>query len=84
MTSHHELIRSTAVENVKRLNSSDVTPLDLLDAIEKRIAEVDSTVNALPILCFDRAREHAERLMKKPVGERGLLGGLPVAIKDLI
>jgi amidase len=34
----------------------EVTPLDLLDALEKRIAEVDGKVNALPTLCFDRAR----------------------------
>ncbi len=58
-------------------------PLDLLDVLEKRIAEVDGKVNALPTLCFDRARSHAKALMKKPVGERGLLAGLPVPIKDL-
>ena len=40
-------------------------------------------MNALPTLCFDRARDHAEALMKKPVGERGLLMGLPIPIKDL-
>jgi len=28
-------------------------PLDLLDVLEKRIAEVDGKVNALPTLCFD-------------------------------
>ena len=44
---------------------------------------VDSAVNALPILCFERAREHARRLMQRPLGERGLLAGLPVPIKDL-
>jgi amidase len=33
--------------------------------------------------CYDRAREHARRLMKLPAQERGLLAGLPVAIKDL-
>jgi len=37
----------------------------------------------LPTLCFDRARSHAKELMKKPVGERGLLAGMPVPIKDL-
>ena len=33
--------------------------------------------------CFDRAREQARRLAELPVGERGLLRGLPVPIKDL-
>src|SRR5579859_2324997 len=77
------LLRSTACAIVDQLNSGQVTPLDLLDALEKRIAEVDGKTNALPILCFDRARENAKALMQKPPGERGLLAGLPVPIKDL-
>ena len=78
-----ELYRSTATEIVAALKSGDVTPLDCLDALEKRISDVDSKVNALPTLCFDRARAHAEDLMKKPIAERGPLAGLPVPIKDL-
>ncbi len=83
MTSHQELIKATACEIVDRLNSGDVTPLDLLDALEQRIAEVDGQVNALPTLCFDRARAHAAELMKRPLGDRGLLAGMPIPIKDL-
>jgi amidase len=83
MSSDQALIRSTACAIVDRLKSGEVTPLDLLDALEKRIAEVDSKTNALPTLCFDRARAHARTLMQKPAGERGLLAGLPVPIKDL-
>jgi amidase len=78
-----DLVRETACAVVDRLRAGDVTPLDLLDVLEKRIAEVDDKVNALPIQCFDRAREHAKALMRKPVAERGLLAGLPVPIKDL-
>jgi amidase len=78
-----ELVRATACAIVDKLNSGEVTPLDLLDVLEARIAEVDGKVNALPTLCFDRARSHAKELMKKPSGQRGLLAGLPVPIKDL-
>jgi amidase len=78
-----QLVRETACAIVDKLKRDDVTPLDLLDALEKRIAEVDGKVNALPILCFDRARDHAKALMKKSPAERGLLAGLPVPIKDL-
>ena len=78
-----ELIRETACAIVDKLRSGEVTPLDLLDALEKRIAEVNGRVNALPILCFDRARKNARELMRKPAAERGLLAGLPVPIKDL-
>src|SRR5271169_2700399 len=77
------LVRQTACAVVDKLNSGEVTPLDLLDVLEKRIAEVDGKVNALPTLCFDRARAHARTLMQKPAGERGLLAGLPIPIKDL-
>jgi amidase len=83
MPSDQALIRSTACAIVDQLNSGDVTPLDLLDVLEKRIAEVDGQTNALPTLCFERARSHAKALMQKPAGERGLLAGMPVPIKDL-
>ncbi|ABD08324.1 Amidase [Rhodopseudomonas palustris HaA2] len=83
MAAHHELIQATACKIVDQLRTGEVTPLDLLDALEQRIAEVDGAVNALPTLCFDRARARAADLMKKPQSERGLLAGLPVPIKDL-
>ncbi len=83
MSSDQALIRSTACAIVEKLNSGEVTPLDLLEVLERRIAEVDGKVNALPILCFDRARRQAKALMQRPVGSRGLLGGMPIPIKDL-
>ncbi len=77
------LIQHTACHLVDELRAGTITPIDLLDALEARIAEVDADVNALPTRCFDRARSNAEALMKQPVAERGELCGLPVAIKDL-
>jgi amidase len=83
MPSGPELIAMDAPAVVDLLRHQEVTPHDLLDALEARISEVDPAVNALPTLCFDRARQHAGRLMKLPVAERGPLCGLPVPIKDL-
>ncbi len=83
MIDHQGLVRETACAVVDKLNSDEVTPLDLLDVLERRIAEVDGKVNALPTLAFDRARAHAKALMKRPIGQRGLLAGLPIPIKDL-
>jgi amidase len=77
------LVRESACAVVTKLRAGEVTPLDLLDALEQRIGEVDDKVNALPTLCFDRARTRATTLMKKPANERGLLAGLPIPIKDL-
>src|SRR3954447_6950879 len=78
-----DLIRQDAVAIVGRLKGGEVTPHDLLDALEKRIAAVDGAVNALPTLCFDRARHNADRLMQTPIAERGQLAGMPIPIKDL-
>jgi len=77
------LINKTATEIRQHLQSEEITPIDLLDAVEARITEVEPTVNALPTLCFERARDQAKQLMKQPVSDRGMLCGIPVAIKDL-
>jgi len=78
-----ELIQQSARTVVEQLGSGEITPHDALDAVEARIGEVDGAVNALPTTCFERAREHADRLMQQTPAERGLLAGLPVPIKDL-
>jgi amidase len=83
VASDQGLVRATACAIVDKLKSGEVTPLDLLDVLEQRITEVDGKVNALPTLCFDRARDRAKVLMNKPVGDRGLLAGMPIPIKDL-
>jgi len=82
-----ELIRLSASEAAAKLKAGDITPLDLIDAAEARIAAVDGDVNALPTLSLDRARDHARALMagkrREAENEAGWLGGIPVAIKDL-
>ncbi len=78
-----ELIALSACEIAAGLKTGELTPLDLLEALEARIAAVDPAVNALPTLCFDRARDNAERLSGLLPGERGPLAGMPIPIKDL-
>ncbi len=78
-----ELLRMDAVDVVATLKRGDVTPHELLDCLEARIAEVDPAVNAVPTCAFERAHDIAEIVLAKPVEERGSLAGLPVAIKDL-
>jgi len=77
------LIARSALQLVVALRCEQVSPHELLDALEQQINLVDGAINALPTLCFKRARKHADALMQKPVSQRGLLCGLPVAIKDL-
>jgi len=79
-----DLISMSATAVVEGLKAGQISPLDCLDALERRIAAVDSGVNALPTLCFERAREEARKLMATPASRRGALAGLPVPIKDLV
>src|SRR5258705_2969721 len=83
----NDLWKLTAVDAVGLLKKREISPLDLIEASAKRIADVDPAVNALPTLCLDRARAHAKRIMAgdacEAAGEAGWLGGLPVSIKDL-
>ncbi len=79
----NELIEMSAVTLAAQLRTGEVTPGELLDVLSARIDDVDGVVNALPILCFERARERAAALASLPAGARGSLFGLPVAIKDL-
>ena len=67
------------------LEKRRVSPLELIDAALERIQETDGAVNALPTLCPERARSHAEKLMANPPADRpaGYLHGLPIAVKDL-
>ncbi|HLN08424.1 MAG TPA: amidase family protein [Xanthobacteraceae bacterium] len=83
MPAFSDLISADACSVVDLLRRGEVTPYHLLDALEARIADVDEKVNALPTLCFERARQYADRLMQRPVEQRGVLAGLPVPIKDL-
>ena len=81
-----ELVRLSALQAVEKLREGEVSPLELVEASAARIEQVDGPLNAIPIRCFERAREHARKLMKTRLPGRtraGWLGGLPIAIKDL-
>ena len=81
----HTLIKMTARQVVDLLKKREVSPLELIDAAIQRIEETDRDVNALPTLCVERARAHAEKIMANRVADapRGYLYGLPIAVKDL-
>ncbi len=80
----HEFIKWTATEAVAKLAGGEVTPLEMLDAAEARIADTNPQINAMVTLCFERARAHARRLMSSSRSGHaaGFLHGLPIAVKD--
>ena len=78
-----ELCFKEAHEVVALLKAGEVSPQDLLQAAYDRIASVEPAVNAMPILCPDRAGAAADALPSGAPDGRGWLAGMPVAIKDL-
>lgn len=81
----HTLVKLIARQAVDLLKKREVSPLELIDAAIRRIEETDGELNALPTLCVERARAHAEKIMANRVADapRGYLYGLPIAVKDL-
>ena len=78
-----EFIKMTATEAVALLRSKEVSPLDLVDASIKRIEAIDEEVNALPIHCFDQARDQAKSFdIQRHAENPKSLCGLPIAVKD--
>lgn len=80
----NELCGLTASAAVRLLKRREVSPLELIDAAAERIAETEPQLNALPTLCLDRARSHAQRLMRESGTDHPphYLYGLPIAVKD--
>lgn len=67
MTVHDDLIWLAATEAVAQLKCGDTTPLELIDAAQWRITQVEPALNAFPTLCLERGREQARRLMRGEV-----------------
>jgi amidase len=79
-----ELWRLTAIEAVRLLKRREVSPLELIDVAAARIEATNPRINAIVTLCYDRARDHARRIMseKRPDTPPHHLHGLPIAVKD--
>ncbi|WIA30423.1 hypothetical protein OEZ86_000507 [Tetradesmus obliquus] len=65
------------------LQRQQVTPLQLVEASEARWKETEPLINAMPITCWERAKEKARQMQHPANPPRGYLYGLPVAVKDL-
>ena len=71
----HDLIVLSARQIIDGLKSHQFSREDVLQAVKARIDEVDSDINALPTLCFERINGNPDLSSQ--------LAGIPVAIKDL-
>lgn len=81
-----ELYSKTLSEIAKDIKDKKVTIKEVLDSVYKRIEEVEPKVGAYINLTKKEAYKRAEKLQEKlDKGEDiGLLGGVPIAIKDNI
>ena len=79
-----ELYKLSATETVALLRKREVSPLELVEASIARIEATDPKLNAMVTRCYERAREHARRLMqqKNTKGAPHFLHGLPIGAKD--
>ena len=81
-----DLTKLTARAAVDLLRRREVSPLEMIAAAVARIEATAGPLHALPPLCVDRARAHAERIVEagpKAGDGPSWLGGLPIAVKDL-
>ena len=80
------ILQQTAIELLRRLEARDITSVELTQAYLDRIRAVDERVGAFLRVDEGRALARAadvdaRRAQRKPVGK---LGGLPVAVKDVL
>lgn len=80
------LIQQTASEHLRRLQGGDVTAVELTQAYLDRIVALDQTVGAFLRVDAEGALEQAASVdARRHRGEPvGALGGLPIAIKDIL
>ena len=79
-----EIKNKTIKELVHALKTGEIKPAEVLEFYEKRIKEKNKKFGAFLNIDLSKAYERAKRLEKIPFNERGLLFGVPIAIKDNI
>lgn len=73
-------------EIARKVKNQKVSPVELTELALARIAERDPSLNAFQFVCTELAREAAvkAKIEIRSGGYRGMLHGIPVAIKDLL
>jgi len=77
-----ELYRLTVAEASELLEKKEITPQDLAGSILRRITDVDAEINAFVTVDNDRTMARVKEISGS--GKKGVLWGIPLAIKDNI
>ncbi len=56
-----DLYQLNTLDIIKLLKTKEISPLDCLSSLQKRISNVNKIVNALVTLCFERAELNAKK-----------------------
>ena len=77
-----DLCVAGAADQVRLLEQGEVSARELVDATLRRLDEPDPMLHAYRIVLAEPALDRAGELDQLPRGERGVLHGVPVAVKD--
>ncbi|MCX6005067.1 MAG: amidase family protein [Chloroflexi bacterium] len=82
---NNEICRMTTIEMAQAIRARKISPVEVMDAVLRRIKELNPRVNAFCTLVAEDARKQAVQaeasVMKRD--KLGPLHGVPVSIKDL-
>ena len=80
-----DLCYLSAMEALARFKAHTLSPVELVDALIKRVEEVNPLINAFNMCFFDEARDAAKKAEAKYQSkstQQRPLEGIPIAIKD--
>ncbi len=88
--SDSELVQLGIIEAAEKIRSKEVSPVDLVGALLKRIADMDPKINSFITVTADQAQKEARQAeLELMQGEKrsglplGQLHGVPIGLKDL-
>ena len=82
MTTVNELCTSTLLDVARRIESKEISPVELTEAMLARIREIDGKLNSYLLVTTDLALEQAARAEAEIIRGtyHGALQGLPIAL----
>ncbi|HKT56920.1 MAG TPA: amidase family protein, partial [Microbacterium sp.] len=82
MVESREIITMSAKEQARLARAGELTAVELLDAHLAEVSRRNGEINAVVGLDEQLAHDHARRVDATPAEQRGVLHGIPTAVKD--
>src|SRR4029453_18287425 len=80
------MIQTDALTLARQIRTKEISPVEVVEAVLRRIEALQPTVNAFITVTADEARETARRAEAAVMagGSLGPLHGVPFSVKDLL